>query len=433
MLKKTVVASLFVGCMILYVACATTMPAAPSFPAMKPVPPPAPSYGLKVDNLLVVADISRSMADWGKVGTEKAFLSSFNQGVPGKLKNAGMRTFGKSAYYDTVLVQPVKTYDRSAMAGLIGDLKAGSGNTPLARALWKAKNDLKGTEGNIALLIVSDGENLSQDPIAPAVALSKKYADRICIYTVHIGKCEKGRKALEDVASSVPCGKAVTAGDLTSEGAMTSFISDIFYTSIYADSDGDGVLDKDDKCPGTPKGVKVDKVGCPLDSDGDGVADYLDKCPNTPKGVQVDTVGCPLDSDGDGVADYLDKCPNTPKGVKVDAAGCWVIKGLRFDYNKWDIKSEYYPFLEEAVKVLQMNPTMKIEIHGHTDSVGSDSYNQTLSEKRANAVKDYLIGKGIDPNKLTVKGMGEKDPIASNETPEGRAQNRRVELNVISM
>jgi OOP family OmpA-OmpF porin len=88
------------------------------------------------------------------------------------------------------------------------------------------------------------------------------------------------------------------------------------------DSDGDGVPDKYDQCPNTPKGVKVDKFGCPIDSDKDGVPDYLDKCPDTPKGVQVDKDGCPLDSDGDGVPDYLDKCPNTPAGAKVDKDGC---------------------------------------------------------------------------------------------------------------
>jgi OmpA-OmpF porin, OOP family len=88
------------------------------------------------------------------------------------------------------------------------------------------------------------------------------------------------------------------------------------------DDDQDGVINKLDKCPNTPKGVKVDADGCPLDTDGDGVADYLDKCPDTPKGVKVDANGCPVDTDGDGVADYLDKCPNTPSGVKVDKNGC---------------------------------------------------------------------------------------------------------------
>ena len=88
------------------------------------------------------------------------------------------------------------------------------------------------------------------------------------------------------------------------------------------DTDGDGVADNVDKCPDTPKGVAVDSVGCPLDTDGDNVPDYLDKCPNTPAGVQVDENGCPFDADKDGVPDYLDKCPNTPAGVQVDENGC---------------------------------------------------------------------------------------------------------------
>jgi len=199
------------------------------------------------------------------------------------------------------------------------------------------------------------------------------------------------------------------------------------------DSDGDGVPDYLDKCPGTPKGVKVDEVGCPLDTDGDGVPDYKDKCPDTPKGVKVDEVGCPLDADGDGVPDYLDKCPGTPKGAPVNAVGCWIIKGLLFDYDKWDIKAQYHDELNVAVKVLDMNPSMKVQIQGHTDSMGSDAYNQTLSEKRAGAVRDYMVSKGISADRLTVKGFGESKPVATNDTAEGRAQNRRVQLDILGM
>ncbi|MFH2043800.1 MAG: outer membrane beta-barrel domain-containing protein [Pseudomonadota bacterium] len=104
--------------------------------------------------------------------------------------------------------------------------------------------------------------------------------------------------------------------------AGLSFIFGAAKETPKADSDGDGVYDYLDKCPNTPKGVRVDKDGCPPDTDGDGVYDYLDKCPNTPKGVEVDEIGCPLDTDGDGVYDYLDKCPDTPKDVKVDEDGC---------------------------------------------------------------------------------------------------------------
>jgi len=198
------------------------------------------------------------------------------------------------------------------------------------------------------------------------------------------------------------------------------------------DSDGDGVPDNLDKCPRTPKGVKVDRVGCPLDSDGDGVADYLDKCPGTPKGVEVDKVGCPLDTDGDGVPDYLDQCPDTLKGAPVNSVGCWSIKGINFDYNKWDIKPQYYGLLDENIAVLKKNPSVKVQIQGHTDSSGSEAYNQGLSEKRADSVMKYFISKGIDAGRLSMKGLGELAPIASNDTPEGRAKNRRIDIKITS-
>jgi OOP family OmpA-OmpF porin len=197
------------------------------------------------------------------------------------------------------------------------------------------------------------------------------------------------------------------------------------------DSDGDGVPDYLDKCPGTPKGVAVDSDGCPRDSDGDGVPDYRDKCPNTPKGVVVDSDGCPIDSDGDGVPDYRDKCPGTPIGAPVNDVGCWVLKDVRFDFNKAEVKSQYFKKLDEAVVIMNKNPNMRVEIQGHTDSVGSQEYNQPLSEKRANAVMEYFVGQGVDPNRLTAVGFGLTKPVASNDTPEGRAKNRRVQLKPI--
>jgi len=193
------------------------------------------------------------------------------------------------------------------------------------------------------------------------------------------------------------------------------------------DADGDGVPDYKDNCPGTPMGLKVDSNGCPLDSDGDGVPDNKDKCPDTPKDVKVDNSGCPLDSDGDGIYDYLDKCPDTPKGATVDERGCWAFTGeVFFDFGKWDIKSEAHPLLKEAVNILEQNPEMRVEIQGHTDSKGPEAYNQMISEKRAVAVKAYLVNQGIDSGRLEVKGYGESDPIASNDTEEGRQKNRRV-------
>ncbi|RJP82740.1 MAG: outer membrane beta-barrel domain-containing protein [Desulfobacteraceae bacterium] len=199
-------------------------------------------------------------------------------------------------------------------------------------------------------------------------------------------------------------------------------------TAAVRDSDGDGIADDADKCEKTPKGVKVDAWGCPLDQDGDGVADFLDKCPNTPVGAPVDPNGCPLDTDADGVADYLDKCENTPAGASVDSRGCWVIQGIQFVSGKSDITPEFYPVLDQVLSVLRNEPDLKVEIQGYTDSKGALALNQRLSEDRATRIMQYFIDNGVDARNLSAKGFGPSNPAATNDTPEGRAQNRRVEL-----
>ncbi|MFA6597257.1 MAG: OmpA family protein [Ignavibacteriaceae bacterium] len=223
-------------------------------------------------------------------------------------------------------------------------------------------------------------------------------------------------------------------------------------TGCPLDTDGDGVPDYLDKCTNTPAGAKVDANGCPLDSDGDGVPDYLDKCANTPSGAKVDASGCPLDSDGDGVADYLDKCPNTPKGTQVNAEGCPIKKeketvvimqpgevetlvlsgDTNFEFNKSKLLPNAYTALEGIVKTMKEHPKYKWEIGGYTDGIGSVSYNKKLSKQRAQAIVDYLVRKGVKRNNLTIVGYGKDNPIATNETLEGRSMNRRVEIKLLS-
>jgi len=205
------------------------------------------------------------------------------------------------------------------------------------------------------------------------------------------------------------------------------------------DSDGDGVPDDKDQCPGTPAGAPVDANGCPLYSDGDGVPDYLDKCPGTPSGVKVDADGCPIDSDGDGVPDYLDKCPNTAPGTKVDADGCppagdtlAIVTNVNFDFDSSKIRSDSEQKLDRVVSILKDNPGVRVRVEGHTDSTGPEKYNLGLSFRRAESVQAYLASNGIDASRLSVVGFGEAKPLVSNKTRAGRAVNRRVEFKVLN-
>lgn len=210
------------------------------------------------------------------------------------------------------------------------------------------------------------------------------------------------------------------------------------------DSDGDGVYDYLDLCPGTPAAAigMVDQNGCPLDTDKDGVYDYMDQCPETPAAARnfVDSVGCFLDSDGDGVYDYEDQCP-TIAGVK-ENLGCPEIKreirnllkkamsGIQFENAKATIKPNSYKILNDIAKIFIDNPTYIIEVQGHTDNVGKYDYNMDLSERRAQAVRTYLINQGVPAERLTAHGYGPDRPIDDNKTKAGRAKNRRVEFNI---
>jgi OOP family OmpA-OmpF porin len=166
------------------------------------------------------------------------------------------------------------------------------------------------------------------------------------------------------------------------------------------------------------------------DADGDGVPDDADDCPYTP----ADTPnGCPADSDGDGVPDYLDECPDVPgdaeTGCPPEPMETVFIESVHFDFDSAQIKSISKAVLDaRAVPALRQNSDMRVRIEGHTDSVGPERYNQLLSLRRAEAVRAYLVSQGIDEIRMTVAGYGESNPIDTNDTRAGRANNRRVEF-----
>jgi outer membrane protein OmpA-like peptidoglycan-associated protein len=238
------------------------------------------------------------------------------------------------------------------------------------------------------------------------------------------------------------------------------------------DSDSDNIADGIDKCPDTPSGVLVDSRGCPRDSDGDSIADGLDRCSDTPKGATVDALGCPGDSDNDGVLDGLDRCPRTPAGADVNAAGCaagqqgrqppaapadtsavrppqprpqnqpsgpamargqpMVLEGVTFGTGSARLQTAAYVELDSIAKILAANPGLRVEIGGHTDEGGTPADNMHLSNLRAEAVRNYLVAKGVPFQQMVARGYGNSMPRTPDNTPRGRAANRRVEIRPIA-
>jgi outer membrane protein OmpA-like peptidoglycan-associated protein len=242
------------------------------------------------------------------------------------------------------------------------------------------------------------------------------------------------------------------------------------YERPFNDRDGDGIRDEDDQCPDVPEDRDgfEDSDGCPdPDNDGDGIPDSQDRCPDKPGPKTFE--GCP-DTDGDGVPDSQDRCPDE-KGPK-DLEGCpdsdgdevpdvddkckdvagpasdegcpgkplvvleqkrLVIKGaINFDSGKASIKKESLAVLDAVAEVLQAHPEIKhVTVEGHTDNVGAAALNRDLSQRRAESVVHYLVGREIARERLEAKGFGEDRPIAPNDTTLGKAKNRRVEFTIV--
>ena len=358
-------------------------------PSFEPYKFNANQYVPKVDNFVVILDTSSSMADkYGKKAKAKIakdFLSAMNQTLPELNYNAALRTFGHGASLpdkSTLLVYGPTQYSTSGFEGALNSVKKPSGDSSLAlaKAINAAGADMKSSQGPIAVIIVSDGQKMDQKPVKAAEAMKSQFGDRVCIDTVQVGDDPAGKMALEQIVKAGGCGVSTTADRLASSANMAGFVEGIFLAKP------------------APKPM-------------------------------AKPMAKPMDSDGDGVTDDKDQCPNTPKGATVDARGCWTYAAVvLFGFDSADIKSDAHPMLNEAVKILKKNPAIKVEVDGHTDNVGPAAYNVNLSERRANSVMKYFVDNGVEAERLTVKGFGLTKPAASNDTKEGRAKNRRVEL-----
>jgi len=423
-------------------------------------------YIQKTNHLYVILDASGSMAYMWKYRDKythaREVLSYLNQTLPEIPMSCTIRTFGKKLWTlesETMQIYKSDQYSTIDFEKALNSLNWPSGQTLLAQSLNAAELSLKSKSGQVAILIVSDGKDIDDNSMETLNAMKKTFGDRLCVYGIHVGDNPDGYVFLDKMAKQ-SCGFVEKAEDISEPDAMATFVNRVFFEE-FIDTDGDGIADKNDNCPDTPDQITVDKRGCPFDTDSDGVYDYLDHCQKTPAGVVVDSNGCPMDTDEDNVPDYIDLCANTPKGspvddkgcivdadsdgvfdhldqcestpvgARVDDSGCWIIQIIHFETNKKNIKSNIYPYLEEIAKVLNLNPSMRLGIYGHTDSVGRASYNLKLSKKRAQTVANELLKMGLLKERFIVDGFGETRPIATNETKEGRAKNRRTEIKII--
>jgi len=332
----------------------------------------------KTDNFLIIFDPSETMSavhnGQVKLRIAKDIVTSMNQCIPDIPFTGGLRSFGRGYYlfsiFQTDLIQPLKAYARQDIPESLAKIDLAIGNSPMAKALRAAGEDIKGAKGKTAIILVSDGRPTDEGAVQAAACMKKQHGDSLCIYTIQIGDDCDGRNILEQIAKAGGCGFSVNADRIRSCDSMAAFVEKVFFEK---------------------------------------------KC---------------IDEDNDLVCDDKDTCPGTPKGAKVDERGCWVIGDVLFDFDKAVINTEAYLLLDDVVTVLKNNPEVKVQVQGHTDNFGTAAYNKRLSEKRAAAVKQYLVGKGVNAKRLCTAGYGFSKPAASNATEEGRAKNRRVEFKV---
>ena len=351
-------------------------------------------YVQKVDNFVVIVDKSGTMGKPYKgelkLDIAKRLACRMNHTIPNLKLTGALRIFGRTAVFDnelTKLYWGPASYEKGALDAGLNKIGFSVGESPLNLALDATAQDFQSAQGDIAVIIFTDADKdvMVYDAVKKSAAnLKAQYGNRICFYAVQIGVDPKGKELLEQVVQMGQCGCYVTGDQIASSEGMADFVTKVFLK----------------KAPPKPAPVVVEKVVI-------------------------------LDSDGDGVPDSLDKCPGTPKGAKVNKDGCWVLGDVLFDFDKYNIKPQFYHLLDEVAVVFEKNPGLKGQIEGHTDNIGKAAYNMKLSLKRAEAVMNYLINKGLAKDRLSAKGYGFTKPIATNSTKEGRALNRRVELTPI--
>ena len=362
-----------VSCLLGGLACAT-----PSVAPLGAGPiTPGPGQRVAVTQSYLIVDSSESVRQ--AFPTEKALVESFVAAQPEGTYENGATAFG--GYQRQT--EKLSAFNRNAAKQYAADLQNLSEGTPIDRVFGEVGQDLAGKSGQASVVVFSDGR--PTDPVGREVAegrvldaagkLSEGYKGQVCIHTVQVGDDPAGAEFLRKLSTRTGCGSSRSMGSVMNTASLQNFEREV----------------------------------------------YLGAAPAA-------VAAAPRDSDGDGVPDDIDQCPGTPRGAPVDARGCWVIKGLRFAFDSSKVEPQYYAQLNDvAARLKQVGPDVKVSIDGYTDSVGAAAYNQGLSQRRASAVKDYLVNQGVPASQLEAKGYGISNAFP-NDTKEGRADNRRVEV-----
>lgn len=344
---------------------------------------PHENEALRIDQAVILLDASGSMETANTFISTQNLASSFVQGMPEGAYPVAVVNFGGDEN-EVLDWAPFERYDVDS-AVVDGELLGKSTDFP--SVLADVEVLLQQRSGTTAIVVFSDGvaarygRNLGHaSTIAAARKLAAANDGEVCFYTIQSRNDPEGQELLEGLAEVTKCGVYRHADSLTDPGSLQKLQRGLFFVE-------------------TAPAVSAAPVF--------------------------------VDADQDGVEDGVDQCLGTPRMAHVNEVGCWVLESYAFEKKEWKILKAQYGSLDRVAGVLEMNPDLRVRIDGHTDSAGTEEFNQTLSEQRAGAVRDYLITVGIDGERLETQGFGMDSPVASNDTPEGKAKNRRCQMTVL--
>ena len=377
------------------------LPAEESQPAPAPqtastqLPPGLPAGTIPADpppdSWEIIVDLSGSTADtfgcsgFTKQEAQLAILRKLNAKIPDLEYQAAMRQFAyKRAYsradYTKLIYGPTK-FDRQDFQQALGSLTQSDAITPLGWSIAATEEDLLKMPGKRSLIIISDFTHNMADfgqPVDKCERLCWKLGEDFNIYSICSSVDVKDVQLAKEIAGTTKGGKYYDGCRLIKD--------ETYFDVMVAEVFGVHVAPPEPVC---------------------------------------------IDEDLDGICDDQDQCPRTPKGAPVDNRGCWITAFSQFfDFDKAIVKDEFLPRIESSAEIIKNNPHLTIMIAGHTDNKGSDEYNMKLGLRRAEAVKEKLVGFGVQAELLKTQSYGESQPVAGNDTDDGRTKNRRVELHV---